>query len=100
MEGLKLNLEQSFKTLLACNPSKETIEENHLNERKSLPWLNTRIKSLIRQKQRSYTDTARSTKIYHDWHKFRQLRKTVHRELETVHYPSYVNNLFEFDEWG
>ena len=99
MESLKQNLKHSFITLLA-SPTTKTVEENwaefkttlistskkHIPQKtvtgkKSLPWLNTRIKRLFRQKQRRY-NTARRTKSDHDWHKFKQLRKTVHKELE------------------
>ena len=116
MESLKQDLEHSFNTLLASDPATKTVEENwadfkttlistskkHIPQKtitgkKSLPWLNTRIKRLIRQKQRRY-NTARRTKSDHDWHKFKQLRKTVHKELEIAH-QNYVNELFDFDEF-
>ena len=115
MEGLKLDLEQSFETLLASEPSKKTVEENwvdfkttlvstskkhipqkNINGKRTLPWVNTRIRRLIRQKQRRY-NTARRTKSDQNWHKFKQLRKTVHKEIEIAH-RNYVNNLFDFDE--
>ena len=40
---------------------------------------------------------SRRTKSDHDWHKFKQLRKTVHSELEIVH-QNGVNEFFDFDE--
>ena len=84
MESHKQDLEHSFNTLLASDPATKTVEENwadfkttlistskkHIPQKtiagkKSLPWLNTRIKRLIRQKQRRY-NTARRTKSDHD----------------------------------
>ena len=112
MEGLKLDLEQSFETLLASEPSKKTAEENwvdfkttlvstskkhipqkNINGKRTLPWVNTRIRRLIRQKQRRH-NTARRTKSDQNWHNFKQSRKTVHKEIEIAH-RNYVNNLFD-----
>ena len=36
MEGLKLDLEQSFETLLASEPSKKTVEENWVDFKTTL----------------------------------------------------------------
>ena len=55
------------------------------------PWLNSRIKRVIRQKQRRY-NAARPSNNEEDRRKFKDLRKVVHNEIRKAH-QNYINKL-------
>ena len=60
-----------FKSIL-FDTIKKHIPQNTPNKKKSTPWLNSRIKRLIRQKHRRYY-AARHSNNEQDWRKFKIL---------------------------
>ena len=62
----------------------------------STPWLNSRIKRLIRQTQRRY-NAARHSNNEQDWRKFKILRKVVHNEMRKAR-QNYINKLLDIGD--
>ena len=56
----------------------------------------SRIKCLIRQKQRRY-NAARHSNNEQDWRKFKILRKVVHNEMRKAH-QNYINKLLDIGD--
>ena len=115
MGGLQEQLKNSYASFQASDPSTKSVEENWtqfkttlfniikknipqtiLSKKKSTPWFNSRIKRLIRQKQRRY-NAARHSHSEQDWRKFRNLRKVVHNEMRKAH-RNYINNLLDIGD--
>ena len=63
--GLQEQLRNSYTCI------KKNIPQKILNKKKSTPWFNSRIKRLIRQKQRRY-NAARHSDSLQDWRKFKK----------------------------
>ena len=115
MGGLQEQLRNSYKSFQASEPSTKLVEENWtlfktilfgtikkhipqktLSRKKSTPSLNSRIKCLIRQKQRRY-NAATHSDSEQDWRKFRNLRKLVHNEMRKAR-ENYINNLLDIGD--
>ena len=115
MGGLQEQLRNSYTSFQASEPSTKSVKENWtqvktilfdtikkhipqktLNEKKSTPWLNSRIKCRIHQKQWCY-NAARHSNSEQDWHKFKHLQKVVHNEMRKAH-QNYINNLLDIGD--
>jgi len=115
MVGLQEQLRNSYTSFQASDPSTKSVEENWtlfktilfdtvkkhipqktLSKKKSTPSLNSRIKRLIRQKQRHY-NAARHSDSEQDWRKFRNLGKLVHNEMRKAR-ENYINNLLDIGD--
>ena len=63
------------------------------SKRESLPWVTTRIKRLIKARNRAHKE-AKQTRDDKDWEKFREARKAVKHELKNEH-QQFVKKVVE-----
>ena len=115
MDAIKHDLETKFECFAQSDPSSRTVDENWndfkttlmssvnkhiprktLSTRKDVPWMTPEIKRKIRKKQRLYNKQKKSGNA-EDKHKFRELRRTVKRELNLAH-NQYVLSLLDTQE--
>ena len=111
-QNLSGNLEVLYESFIASDPASKSVQDNWsqfkhdffcvikefipqkiLKNKRSLPWCNSKIKRLIRQKQRRHK-TARRTGSDFDWRRFREIRKRIHAELRQSH-QQYINGLLD-----
>ena len=116
LEGLRRTLKERFELFQASRPETNSVRANWdqfkadiyntinefmlqrtLKNKRSLPWCNANIRSLIRKKQRCCNSVRRNGKEQ-AWRRFGHLRKLVHKDLQLPH-QQYVNNLLlDIDE--
>jgi len=71
------------------------IPQKTITGKQRLPWITSKIKRLIRQKQRRY-NAAKAHNNHKDWQRYREVRKQVHEELKREH-KNYIRQLLETD---
>ena len=74
---------------------KQFVPNKTVSGRYNLPWITTKVKRLIRRKQRAYNRAKRSHKDV-DWAKFRHLRKEAQKLMKQAHWD-YVNSILDAD---
>jgi hypothetical protein len=60
------------------------IPSKTVNSQKKAPWINNRVKRLLKRKQRAYNKAKKSTSQT-DWDSFREIRKNSHKVSRAAH---------------